>query len=307
MNSPSCAEQLRSRSPSPKIGLVEERVCSVRWCTPSKGFPVILKASVCNFSFPPSPPSSSFRRNRVADNAPKKRSEGRTEALQHSWMHTLSLPGETDMDQGRVTPSVVTPDDNAEDTCTPAGPPSFRARQPFPAGKRHYDPVLVVELGAPPLQGLVFLRWCRSSPAAGSGSWLKSGPLIHHHRSFRLLAGASSSGCWCSRKLPEHELARTSSISLIFSQLTSPCNSPKTFLDHAFKLCRTSLRQVLSPVHDFHHRGLHCDEAAPAKCRARFPRHAPLPRYGLWYGLRGASHNYCHGAPPLAHSSTRSE
>ena len=36
MNSPSCAEQLRSRSPSPKIGLVEERVCSVRWCTHSK-------------------------------------------------------------------------------------------------------------------------------------------------------------------------------------------------------------------------------------------------------------------------------
>ena len=100
MNSPSCAEQLRCRSPSPKIGLVEERVCSVRWCTHSKvstlditmisfdveGFCVQLLLSPVSSLLPPTHAhfEDSSRERQDAPQKPRRRqrtktrSEGRT-------------------------------------------------------------------------------------------------------------------------------------------------------------------------------------------------------------------------------------
>ena len=97
---------------------------------------------------------------------------------------------------------------------------------------------------------------------------------------------SSRSSLCLSGPLPSWRLRLATHRKLSWIMLSSPAGP------HFGRSCR--------PFTISTNRGLHCDEAAPAKCRARFPRHAPPPRYGLWY-------NYCHGTPPLAHSSTRSE
>ena len=98
-----------------------------------------------------------------------------------------------------------------------------------------------------PLQGLVFLRWCRRR--FFSRSWQRR--LAQEWRA-HTPSSIFSSSRWRELfgLLVLEEITRAR---LIFSQLTlsvwaspfvasSPCNSPKTFADHAFKPCRTSLR-----------------------------------------------------------------
>ena len=226
---------------------------------------------MCNFSFPPSPPSSlphthfedSSRECQDAPQKPrrrertKKRSEGRTEAPQHSLIFAWrDRHGSRQSKLSVRAPSVVTPDDNAEETCTPAGPPTSRARQPFPADKRHSDPVLVVELGAPSsprprLPAMVPSAVLLQELAAAAGSRVARSYTIIDLSIFsltRALRAVGARGNYWSTSSHAPPAYRSSSRSSLCPSGPLPswrlrlCNSAKTFLDHAFKPCRTSLR-----------------------------------------------------------------